>query len=269
MLKKIHSEEHREAVAIPSLFHRANKIILDTLFPIRCIMCESDDAWICDKCFKKIKLLEAQACPYCEKNSTPAGKICAFCREKFLAKSKAIPLDHLVVAAKYKEPGISHMIHLFKYRFIQDLHEPLGRIMVKSIIESNLPLPDLIIPVPLHKKRIRWRGFNQSELLANFISQNLAQGFEIPVCTDILSRKKYTTPQMKIKNYAQRKKNLQNSFVLGEGKTTLIKDKKILLVDDVATTGSTIFECGRILKAGGAHKIYASVVARQEWKNVL
>jgi competence protein ComFC len=269
MLKKIPPGEHREAITTPPLFQRANKIILDTLFPIRCIVCESCDVWICNKCFKKIKLLEAQVCPYCEKNSTPAGKICAFCKEKFLTKSKAIPLDHLVVAAKYKEPGISHMIHLFKYRFIQDLHEPLGRIMVKSIIESNLPLPDLIIPVPLHKKRIRWRGFNQSELLANFISQNLAQGFEIPVCTDILSRKKYTIPQMKIRNYSQRKKNLQNVFVLDEEKINLIKDKKILLIDDVATTGSTILECGRILKAGKAHKIYASVIARQEWKNVL
>ena len=214
-------------------------------------------------------MLPTQVCPYCEKISIPGGGICPRCKEKFLGKNMPIPLDKLVVAATYKESSISHSIHFFKYRFIPDLSEPLGKLMTKSLIENNLPLPDLIIPVPLHKRRLRWRGFNQSELLANYINANLASGFEIPVATDIISRKKYTVPQMKIKNYAQRKKNLQNVFVLDKGKVDIIANKKILLVDDVATTGSTLFECGRVLKANGASKIYASVIARQEWINVL
>lgn len=246
-----------------------NKNILDILFPIRCLYCENEDAWVCSGCFGKIKMLSAQVCPYCEKINIPGGGICPRCKEKFLGKNMPIPLDKLVVTAKYKESDISHLIHFLKYRFISDLSEPLGRLMAKSLVENNLPLPDLIIPVPLHKRRLRWRGFNQAELLANHISTNLAPGLEIPVATDIISRKKHTIPQMKIKNYAQRKKNLQNVFVLSNDGVNVIADKKILLVDDVATTGSTLFECGRVLKANGASKIYASVIARQEWKNVL
>jgi competence protein ComFC len=227
-------------------------------------------------------MLPMQVCPYCEKINTPAGKICLRCKDNFLTKKAAIPIDNLVTAVKYKEAGISHLIHLYKYRFISDLSDSLGKLMIESIIENNLPLPNFIIPIPLHKRRLRWRGFNQAELLANFISQNLAPGLEIPVLNDLISRKKYTTPQMKIKSYSQRKKNLQNVFVLssvkflkakgrlnGTNNAEKIRGKTILLVDDVATTGSTIFECGRVLKTNGAHKIYASVIARQEWKSVL
>jgi competence protein ComFC len=246
-----------------------HKIILDTLFPIRCLHCGDGDIWICSRCFGKIKMLSAQVCPYCEKINIPGGAVCPRCKEKFLGKNIPVPLDKMVVATKYKESDISRLIHFFKYRFISDLSEALGKLMVKSLIENNLPLPDLIIPVPLHKRRLRWRGFNQAELLANYISANLAPGLEIPVANDIISRKKYTVPQMKIRNYSKRKKNLQNVFVIDKDKKNIIADKKILLVDDVATTGSTLFECGRSLKANGANKIYASVIARQEWKNVL
>jgi len=242
-------------------------MLLDTLFPIQCLLCRKDNVWICKKCLDKIEILSLQVCPYCEKIEMPAGKICPRCKESLLGKNKIAPVDNLVAAGNYKD--VSHFIHLLKYRFVSDLHMPLGKILVKAIIKNNFPLPDLIIPVPLHKRRLRWRGFNQSELLANYIGENLTPGFQIPVRADMIVRKKYTVPQMKIKNYSERRKNLQNVFVLDEEKINFIKDKEILLVDDVATTGSTLFECGQVLKANGAHKIYACVIARQEFKNVL
>jgi len=74
---------------------------------------------------------------------------------------------------------------------------------------------------------------------------------------------------MKIKNYAERKKNIQGIFVINKERVDLIKNNNILLIDDIATTGSTLFECGQVLKANGAQKISASVIARQEWKSVL
>jgi len=288
MPEEIHPAENASGInRFSGLFKRVNKAILDTLFPIHCLHCGNGDIWICNECFRKIKMLSAQVCPYCEKINIPGGGICPRCKEKFLGKNTPIPLDKLVVAATYKESIISHSIHFFKYRFIPDLSEPLGKLMIKSLIENNLPLPDLIIPVPLHKRRLRWRGFNQAELLANYISANLAPGLEIPVANDVISRIKYTVPQMKIKNYSERKKNLKNVFVACPVKSREagaasplfhrvdkntpkdISGKTILLVDDVATTGSTLFECGRVLKANGAQKIYACVIARQEWKNVL
>ena len=136
--------------------------------------------------------------------------------------------------------------------------------MTKGLFKSNLPLPDFIMPVPLHSRRLRWRGFNQAKLIAEIISQKLTPGFEIPILDEILIRKKYTRPQMKVKNYLDRQKNIQDSFILNEPGFEKVKNKKILLIDDVATTASTLLECARILKENGAKKVFAAVIARQE-----
>ncbi|MDP1620398.1 MAG: hypothetical protein Q8M12_05395, partial [bacterium] len=90
-------------------------------------------------------------------------------------------MDGLLVAAKYKDDHLGKLVHLYKYRFIEDLHIPLGKILTEAILQSRLPIPDIIIPIPLHPRRQRWRGFNQSQLLAGHISRNLAPGFEIPL----------------------------------------------------------------------------------------
>jgi predicted amidophosphoribosyltransferase len=192
--------------------------------------------------------------------------------------------------------------------------------MTKAFLDNELPLPDAIIPVPLHKRRERWRGFNQSELLADCISENLTPGMEIPVLNNVLIRTKHTTPQMKVKKYAERRKNIQGVFGInhkchselarlaeskrvegsnvipapafarinssgiqspkldsgspacrrgreaGMTKYNLLKNKKILLIDDIATTGATLNECARILKESGAKKVFAAVLARQEFR---
>jgi ComF family protein len=129
-----------------------------------------------------------------------------------------------------------------------------------------LAIPDLIIPVPLHPKRLRWRGFNQAELLAKYLGENMTPGFSLPVLSDVLIRQKNTTTQMKIKNYSERQKNMEGAFGINKENNNLIRSKNILLVDDVATTGSTLFECARILKKSGAASVFGIVVARQEFK---
>ena len=138
--------------------------------------------------------------------------------------------------------------------------------MLKSIKNSELPLPDIIIPVPLHSRRLRWRGFNQSELLAKHISEKITPGFPIPVVSDLLQRSRYTHPQMEIKNQSKRKKNIENAFKIPKNKLGLVKSKRILLVDDITTTGATIFECAKTLKKSGAHEVFAVVIARQGYK---
>jgi predicted amidophosphoribosyltransferase len=110
---------------------------------------------------------------------------------------------------------------------------------------------------------MRWRGFNQAELLARYLGTNLTPGFEIMVSTKALLRNKYTIPQMQIKNNLQRKTNIKGSFSLNKDCKNLIKNKNILLVDDIATTGSTLFECTKILKKKGAKKVYGIVLAKQ------
>lgn len=231
------------------------KFLLDTLFPIACLSCGKEDVWLCDDCAAKINLLSFQVCPACEKIITDSGKPCADCKS-------GSALDALLVATKYKKNDLDRIVHLYKYRFIEDLGVALGKIIVKNILASDLPLPDIIIPVPLHPRRLRWRGFNQSKILAEHISRNLAPGLEIPVAENILKRKKYTPPQMKIKKYSERKKNLKDAFSIEDAAP--IKNNTILLIDDIATTGTTLSECAEALKRAGAKKVFAAIIARQE-----
>lgn len=233
--------------------------MLDTLFPISCLSCGKDGVWLCDECLEKIPLRNEQVCPVCEKAITPEGRTCFECRKKD-------SIDGLLVSFSYQQEPIAHLIHLYKYRFAEDLHISLGKLLLKSIYNSGLAIPDLIIPVPLHKKRLRWRGFNQAGLLAKYLSENMAPGFPVPVLDNFLIRRKNTTSQMKIKNYSQRRKNMQDAFVLESKNKPQIAGKNILLVDDVATTGSTLFECARVLKKAGAASVFGLVIARQEFK---
>lgn len=174
------------------------------------------------------------------------------------------PLDALIVATRYKENGIEKFIHAYKYKSVKDLSEMLGSLMVKAHSVNKLPLPDMIVPVPLHSRRLRWRGFNQSALLGQYVGSYLTTGFPIPIHSNILARTRHTYPQMKIKNYKKRKENILGAFAM-KSKTN-IAGKRILLVDDIATTGATLFECARVLKQHGARRVYGAVVARQEIK---
>lgn len=239
---------------------KIHTFILDTLFPITCVRCNNADSWFCEKCLEDMKLLSFQVCPKCESVVTESGSTCRQCKTIF-------DLDALIIALKYKENNINRLVHLYKYRFIEELHIPLGKILTKTLSNSQLPIPNYIIPVPLHHWRQRWRGFNQSELLANYIGKNLTPGLEIPIIDNLLQRKKYTSPQMKIKKYSQRLHNLRDAFSLNPDivKTdNFLNNKTILLVDDIATTGATLFECAKILKKNGAKKVFAIVIARQE-----
>lgn len=245
------------------MFEKTKILILDTLFPIHCLGCQREGFWLCGECFSQIETLPFQVCPRCEKLIIEGGKLCGRC-QRLSRKNKDFALEAVIVSGKYTDGNISKMIHLFKYNFIEDLKIPLGKLMIAAFINHRIPLPDILIPVPLHKRKIRSRGFNQSELLADFLSENLAPGMALPVIKDALKRKKPTLSQMKIKNYRERRENIRGAFTIL--KPEEIRRKNILLVDDVATTGATLLECARILKAAGARKISAIVVARQEFK---
>lgn len=242
---------------LSTVLRKLHELILDILFPISCISCGKENKWICKDCFFHIFIQNEHICGICEKVNTPDGRTCQKCKKKNA-------LGALVVATSYKDSLVAKAVHFYKYRFIPDLHFQLGNLMIKAIQKTDLPLPDIIIPIPLHPRRLRWRGFNQSELLAKHVSLNLLPGTEIDMDEKILVRKKYTSPQMKIGDYKQRKENVRGAFhVINPEK---ISGKNILLIDDIATTGSTIFECARVLKESGAKEVYAAVIARQEMK---
>lgn len=280
------------------MLKKIKTFILDTLFPINCITCGKENIWLCDDCFSKIPIKLEQVCPICEKNITPDGRVCFSCRKKSA-------FNGLLVATSYQNKTVAEAVHYYKYRFVEDIHVPLGEILIRAYLDSRLPIPDLIIPVPLHKRRLRWRGFNQSKKLADHIGNNLTPGFPIPVANDLLVRKKYTRPQMEIKNYQRRKENLRNAFEITrpsnnsgrasytgnangannagvgiknmsvdpscdrnwgqlKGNNNPLSGRTVLLIDDIATTGTTLFECAKVLKQNGTKEVFGVVVARQE-----
>jgi ComF family protein len=246
-----------------SIYQKTKNFILDTLFPITCVNCNTDGNWLCRECQTEIPLLDFQVCPRCEKIATTHGQLCETCQD--FSRQEPFSLDNLVAATEYQKHNLAKIIHLFKYNFIQALAEPLGELLVKAALKSTLPLPDFILPVPLHPRRLRWRGFNQSTLLANFLSQKIAPGLEIPVLENLLQRKKYTSAQMKVADFSARKYNVQNAFFLNPASAKKIKGRQIWLIDDVATTAATLRECAKTLKQNGAGQVSALVVARQDF----
>jgi ComF family protein len=149
-----------------------------------------------------------------------------------------------------------------KYRFIETAADPLAALLAESLAHHPLPLPDLVVPVPLHSRRLRFRGFNQAEVLARTLMAKLLPGMPVPVRTDLLARIRFTKPQMKTDSKSERLANLSAAFTVPLEVAGPIVGKHIWLMDDIATTGTTLDECARSLKDAGAKTVWGIVIAR-------
>lgn len=234
--------------------------LLDIIFPKSCLGCGKGSLFLCENCSLSLEQVSFQLCPVCEKAITIAGEKCDLCK-----RSSAHKIDKLIVAGRYDDPLLSRLIHAYKYKFIEELSVPLGDFMLRSLKKWSFPIPDLIVPVPLHRKRLKWRGFNQAELLAEYLGSNIVPGLTIPVAANLLIRTKNTIPQMKIRKYKQRINNISQAFEAKHPAEYRLGSKNILLVDDVCTTGSTIFECAKIISRTKPRTITAAVIARQQF----
>lgn len=242
---------------LSTVFGKFHKFILDIAFPVCCIGCGKENEWLCEKCAAGIKIKSDHVCGVCEKMITPDGRTCLNCK-------KTNPLNGLTATTFYSNFLVARLVHLYKYRFVSDLNKQLGNLMITSLQKTDIPLADIVVPVPLHSARLRWRGFNQSALLAKHIAFNLLPQNQINFGENILVRNRRTPTQMKITDRKNREQNVRGAFFVKNPER--IKNKIVLLIDDIATTGSTIFECARVLKKAGAKEIYAAVIARQETK---
>jgi ComF family protein len=147
-------------------------------------------------------------------------------------------------------------VQKFKYGRKVSLGKPLGRLMAQGCQEFLEECRvDLMVPVPLHPKRLRWRGFNQSLLLARQVSRK----YEVPIDPFILYRSRETPPQTQLTE-DERRKNVRGAFATHPEKS--VKGKSVLLVDDVYTSGATVNECSRVLRRGGAREVYVVTLAR-------
>jgi len=162
------------------------------------------------------------------------------------------------------------MIYECKYRFIKDLAAVLGDLLILFLNQSGFfrqyafsnPDSFLFTPAPLHKRRFAWRGFNQAELIAVQLNKHL----KIPLAANLLKRTRHTPPQMDIDDKIARIQNVKNAFKLNPdlepGEITDIKNKIVILIDDVCTTGSTLEQCAEALKPLKPKEIWGLVVAR-------
>ena len=242
-----------------SLFSRHTRdlrqLALDVLFPLACLGCRKDAELLCPTCCEKIAPLSGQSCPFCHKHITPHGETCFSC-------SPRISLDGVFVAYDHRNPLVSAALHAFKYRSLESLSQPLSRLFVQAVASSGLPLPDRILPVPLHPWKLRYRGFNQSELLGHSLATLLLPGTTIPFDTESLLRHRFTLPQQRMPDAASRKENIKNAFSVPKQNRIFVAEKYIWLIDDIATTSSTLDACARTLKRAGARKVFGIVFAQ-------
>jgi ComF family protein len=154
------------------------------------------------------------------------------------------------------EHPLRQLVQKFKYGRKVSLGKPLGRLMAQGCEEFLKGCHvDLIVPVPLHPKRLRWRGFNQSLLLARQVSRL----YEVPIDPFVLCRDRETAPQTQLTE-DERRRNVRGAFAIRPVKS--LKGKSLLLVDDVYTSGATVNECSRVLVRGGAKEVYVLTLAR-------
>jgi ComF family protein len=220
---------------------------LDLFYPKSCVGCGASQTWLCENCQKKIVFVKSATCPFCGR-LTEKGEFCKKCRPKTFLNG--------VVAAAYLEEGpLKEAIHAFKYDFVQDLVPLLGKIMVQGV-RGRLPHPaPLLIPVPLHKKRRIWRGFNQAEILAAVLSRE----FNLPLLSQNLLRIRHTRPQIELSGL-QRRQNVKDAFFY-QGPS--LRGEVVVLVDDVVTTCSTLNECAKALRQAGAKQVWGLVLAKE------
>lgn len=241
---------------------KAKNIMLDIIFPPICLNCRKyliGDKFICDDCFRLIKINSALFCPICKSRLADNKKICNHSK-------KIQPYFYLLAAAgNYDDAVLRNLIHGLKYQYLKNSASFLGELIFRYL--KNLPLPFvknqksavngqwLIIPIPLHSSRERQRGFNQSKLIAEFI----AEKFNLPLI-EILKRIKNNKPQVGLKGNEERIENVKNCFAIQNPK--LVEKKNILLIDDVFTSGATMNEAVKILKQNGARRVIALVLAK-------
>ena len=215
---------------------------LDLFFPPQCAACKKEGEFLCSECRTQFKIRPIRYNEY-DKSY----------------RSNFTHLNGVIYVADYaKNPQLQAAISQFKYKFTRELTSEFTSLMVSRLSELRMVAqnPFFLVPVPLHRKRLAYRGFNQSDLLAN----GIANRFENTEVQFVLRRIKNTPQQAKLAK-KERHENLEGAFALNQ-KIDFLKEKICFLVDDVCTTGSTLEECARVLKEGGMKKVYGLVLAR-------
>ncbi|MCM1043980.1 MAG: ComF family protein [Candidatus Gastranaerophilales bacterium] len=220
------------------------KIILQLLFPLRCPVCDRIAPYgekICLSCMERLKPITPPWCMKCGKKLREDGELCGDCRKR----------THLFVRGRalYEYESVAPSIYRMKYGNRREYAAFFGEETARYLGDFIQKIrPDALIPIPLHKKRIRKRGYNQAALLAREIGDRTG----VPVYEDLLIRVKNTVP-LKRQNPEERQNNLKKAFIIAQND---VKLKTIILIDDIYTTGSTMDEAAATWRTAGVENIY-------------
>ncbi len=226
---------------------RLGRTALDLLFPLWCLGCGQEGGLICPSCRDKLPGIVPPICPCCG-TSRPDATICPAC------SGQPRRIDGIRSPFRF-EAVIRRAIHELKYKNLRAAARPLAELLGRYLEDNPLPA-EALVPVPLHPKRMRERGYNQSELLC----RELGRLTGLPVVADCLARKRHSPPQARTATVGQRRSNVVDAFSCRDQS---LKGKKVLLIDDVATSGATLDACATALKASGAGSVWGLIVARE------
>lgn len=228
---------------------------VDLLFPPQCVACHRSGSWLCATCTASIEVIHPPLCRRCGLPLQPPGAgetpplRCSGCRE-------ASTEWEALLAYAYHAGALREAIHQFKYEDLRCLAPVLGGLMAdgwKSLAPDGWQ-PHAIVPIPLHPSRQRQRGYNQATLLARELSAHL----RCQMADNVLIRVRATAPQVGL-GVHERRENVQGAFRCQDDR---LRDKRIMLVDDVCTTGSTLESACLALKEAGAASVLAYTLAR-------
>lgn len=234
---------------------------LDWLYPPRCRACRgriagSDAQCFCAACLAHVQPVGHPMCNRCGRPYPDAAgddHLCGVCLDHppRFAAARA-----WACYPREDDHPLRAVVQKFKYGRKVSLGKPLGRLIAHGCAEFLAAVPaDLIVPVPLHPKRLRWRGFNQSLILGQAVSR----AYAMPIDPFVLQRRRETAAQTQLAE-DERRRNVRGAFALNPERS--VEGRCVLLIDDVYTSGATVNECSRTLKQGGAKEVYVLTLAR-------
>lgn len=221
--------------------------LLDLIFPKECLGCKKEGCFLCENCYQNIEINPEDNCVVCEKKVRVQNQICDHCLRDY-------SFDNVFVMGKY-EGVIKNLIGAIKFDYIEEISVKIAKIFAKSLDRAQLAdklNKQVIIAIPLHKKRFLERGFNQAALIAAEIAEILDMNFN----TQCMKRIKNTKQQANLKK-DERIENMKQAFCASFDKVP----ETVYLFDDVFTTGQTMNEAARALKAAGVKQVNVLALA--------
>jgi len=221
--------------------------LVDFLFPVHCLACGSEGSYICRSCGRTLPRLLPPVCLKCGRPLIRDDR-CSVC-----ARWK-LEIDGIRSVFVF-QGLVRRAVHQFKYNNLRALAFPLADLVAGDLKARPLPV-DVVVAVPLHRRRLRGRGYNQSALLARELSQMVG----LPLVEGSLVRVKDSPAQVKAAGADERRENVRGAFSCRDGQ---MSGRHVLLIDDVCTTGATLDACAVALKAAGASSVWGLTLARE------